>query len=327
MGANWRDAYLYPPDRMIVQLTNVCNANCTFCAYQYLEDPKSFMKDDVFFSVVDQYHAMGGEFLDVTPLVGDVLVDPKVFERLNYVTKVKKFKKVRFFTNGILLNRKDYAKKLIDANPTHVTFSVPGFEKELYERVYRSKAYKPMIKGVSKFLKMNQEAGYPINVSFAIKPDVSDEEGVFTADYKQYIQPYIINEKESLCFVRDLDNWGGSIKQEDLTGNMKLIDPIPLNKKKHPCYFTFFLAIVVDGSVRLCGCRFNNGTEYDDLVVGHISENSLMEIWNSKKVTEIRENFIKSKLVSVCKTCTHYAPYSGKERSNIKISDFKRIKK
>jgi len=314
----WKEGHLYPPDRMTVQLTNICNANCTFCAYQYLEDEKSFLKDAHFYKAVDQYSEIGGQCVDLTPLVGDILVDPKVFDRLKYVAS-KKFKKVKFYTNGILLRRKGYSEKLLEAKPTHVTFSVPGFEKELYERVYRSKAYNSMLKGINSFLKMNAEEGYPISTYFALKPDVSKDVGVYTDDFREYIEPYI--KEDSLQFVTELDNWGGSIKQEDLTGNMKLATLIPPEKKRYPCYYTFFLAIMVDGHVRLCGCRFNNGTEYDDLVVGHLDESSLLEIWRSDKVKKIRSDFLSQKLASVCQTCTHYAPYSGKERSNYKISE------
>ena len=87
----WKEGHLYQPDRMTVQLTNICNANCTFCAYQYLEDEKSFLKDAHFYKAVDQYSEIGGQCVDLTPLVGDILVDPKVFDRLKYVNS-KKFK-------------------------------------------------------------------------------------------------------------------------------------------------------------------------------------------------------------------------------------------
>ena len=318
---NWEDAHLYPPDRMNIQLTNICNANCTFCGYQYLEDEKSFLSDEHFYAAVDQYLALGGQRLSLTPLVGDLLVDPKVFERLSYVTQKNIFKIVKFYTNGILLSRKEYPEKLLAARPTHVIFSLPGFDKDLYERVYRNKSYNRMIKGVSKFLKINNDAGSPIDVSFSLKPDISDDLAVYTDDYREYIKPFIGDDK--LIFVRDLDSWGGSIKQSDLTGNMCLAKEIPADKKDYPCYFTFFLAILVDGHVRLCGCRFNNGTEYDGLVVGHLSESTLSEIWNSAKAQAVRKNFLKKDLEPVCQTCTHYAPYSGKERSSYTIKEFK----
>ena len=55
---DWNDAVLYSPDRMNIQLTNICNANCTFCGYQYLEDEKAFLSDKHFYNAVDQYSEM-----------------------------------------------------------------------------------------------------------------------------------------------------------------------------------------------------------------------------------------------------------------------------
>jgi|TARA_E500000331_G_scaffold209416_1_gene200769 MoaA/NifB/PqqE/SkfB family radical SAM enzyme len=316
----WQEAYLYPPDRLAVHVTNICNANCTFCAYQYLTDKKALLKEEHFIKTIDQYQDMGGSFVDFTPLVGDLLVDPKIFDKLNYVTNKEYFKTVRFYTNGILLGKKDYPKRLLEARPTNVTFSVPGFEEGLYQRVYRTKTYKRMLKGVHEFVRINKESGSPIKVNFSVKPDSPAEESVYTEDYKKFIEPYI--DEDSIIFVTDLDNWGGSIKQEDLTGNMKLAPAIPIGKKNKPCYYTFFLALMVDGHIRLCGCRYNNGTEYDELVVGHVDDNSLLEIWQSDKAQETRANFLKGKLASVCQTCSHYAPYSGKERAEKTIINY-----
>ena len=318
MNDNWEiNSKEYPPDRLNIQVTNICNANCTFCAYQYLEDEKGFINEDIFISAVDQYNNIGGKIINMTPLVGDLLVDRNIFKKLNYIKSKKSFNKIGFYTNGILLNKKDYAHQLFEARPTDVVFSLPGFEEKMYRRVYRSSAYKVMIKGVHKFLKLNKDHGSPIRASFALKPDKPRDEVVFTKDYYEYIEPYI-NEND-LSFVELLDNWGGSIKQSDLTGNMTMAEKIPSDKKIFPCYFTFFLSVLINGDVRLCGCRFNNGTEYDGLVVGNLNNQSILDIWRGEKANAIRNNFLKKKLVSVCKSCTHYAPYSGKERTKFSI--------
>jgi MoaA/NifB/PqqE/SkfB family radical SAM enzyme len=313
----WEVAHRYPPDRLTLHLTNLCNANCIFCGYQFQKDSHGFLSDRHFQLAVDQYADMGGKIVDFTPLVGDALVDKNVFRRLTYAVEKNSFEKIFFYTNGILLGRKEYPERLLSTGISQITFSVPGFDKELYKRVYRNSSYNYMLKGINKFLILNAEAGYPVKVYFALKPDVRDSEGVFTEDYYQYIHPYIGD--DSLRFVRNLDNWGGSITNELLTGDMKLAQPIPVAEKKIPCYYTFFLTILVDGSVRLCGCRFNNGTQKDQLVIGHLDDKSLVDLWSGEQATRVRQGFVDSSLAPVCIDCAHYGPYSGKEKVEFEL--------
>jgi hypothetical protein len=174
-----------------------------------------------------------------------------------------------------------------------------------------------MLTGVSRFLKINGDAGKPVKVYFSLKPDVSDKEGVYTRDFSEYIEPYI--DSDSLRYVRLLDNWGGSVTQEVLTGNMKLAKPIPVDQKRAPCFYTYFVSVLVDGSVRLCGCRFNNGSQFDALVVGHLDKESLMEMWSSEETRRVRSSFVQGNLASVCVSCSHYGPYTGKERTQVPI--------
>ena len=69
-----REAYL------VTGVTNICNAKCTFCAYPKVVANKTLetgvMPLATFKKAVDEWSALGGQSLDLTPVVGDPLVDP-----------------------------------------------------------------------------------------------------------------------------------------------------------------------------------------------------------------------------------------------------------
>ncbi len=48
------------PFELHLELTNLCNANCVFCPYQFQERPKQFMPDTIFLKAVGDYVAVGG---------------------------------------------------------------------------------------------------------------------------------------------------------------------------------------------------------------------------------------------------------------------------
>ena len=51
-----------------IETTNVCNANCTFCAYQYQTRDMGIMSEQLFKKIVEEYSALGGGSLGLTPL-------------------------------------------------------------------------------------------------------------------------------------------------------------------------------------------------------------------------------------------------------------------
>src|SRR5262245_60797180 len=48
------------PFELHLELTNLCNANCLFCPYQFQEREIQFMSDTVFEKAVADYLAIGG---------------------------------------------------------------------------------------------------------------------------------------------------------------------------------------------------------------------------------------------------------------------------
>ena len=86
----------------------------------------------------------------------------------------------------------------------------------------------------------------------------------------------------------DFDNWGGTIKPEDMSGSMRLRQLPPLLNV--PCQSLFNFAVRHDGSVRLCGCRLTTN-DIDDLVVGNLREKTLEEISKSDEAWNIINGF------------------------------------
>ena len=136
-----------------------------------------------------------------------------------------------------------------------------------------------------------------------------------------------IESRECIKILRYLDNWGDSIRQSDLTGNHELAPIIPLEiKKRSPCFYTFFLSIMVDGHVRACGCRYTNGTQNDGLIIGHLDADTLADMWTGTKIKRLREDFLKGSLETVCDTCVQYSPYTAKERGLKRIVEYQSVR-
>ena len=67
--------------------------------------------------------------------------------------------------------------------------------------------------------------------------------------------------------------------------------------------------ILVNGDVRICGCRYGKERKHDELVIGNIKEKSLSEIWFGSEPTTICERFLRGELPLPCQKCFMYVPY------------------
>ena len=84
----WAHRHLVPSSGLVTGVTNICNAKCSFCAYPKVVANKTLqtgiMPFDVFKKAVDEWAVVGGQSLDLTPVVGDPLVDPGLLEKVDY---------------------------------------------------------------------------------------------------------------------------------------------------------------------------------------------------------------------------------------------------
>jgi len=304
----WAHRHLEPSTTLVTGVTNICNAKCSFCAYPKVVANKTLqtgiMPFDVFKKAVDEWAAVGGQSLDLTPVVGDPLVDPGLLEKVDYAVNQAHIKNVVLTTNAILLNRNDTYKRLIDLGIGGVFISTQGASREAYEKVYGVKHYDDAMSGIRNLLEYNRAKGEPSRVVIRFRNAERPSQIINSKDFADNIKPYL-SEKVRINFTVDFDNWGGTIQPTDLSGFMRLRKlPPPLNV---PCKNLFNFAVRHDGRVRLCGCRLTR-SDLDDLVVGNIREKSLEEISKSDQAWSVIKGFYSGKRPETCLECTFYNP-------------------
>jgi MoaA/NifB/PqqE/SkfB family radical SAM enzyme len=292
-------------------VTNICNAKCSFCAYPKVVANKTLqtgiMTFAIFKKAVDEWAAIGGQWLDLTPVVGDPLVDPGLLEKVDYAVNKARIKCVVLTTNAILLNRNDNYKKLIDLGIGAVFISTQGTSKEFYEKVYGVKHYPEVISGIYNLLEYNRQKGEPSRIVIRFRNSEKPSQIVRSQDFGKYIKPFL-SAKVRINFTVDFDNWGGTIVSEDMSGFMKLRKlPPPLAL---PCQSLFSFVVRHDGNVRLCGCRLVRN-DMDDLVVGNLHDKSMQEISQSSEAWKIIAGFYSGKRPETCREFTFYRPVNS----------------
>jgi len=281
-----------------IETTNICNANCVFCAYQFQSRPKGVMQDSVFVKVIDEFSDLGGGELSFTPTVGDPLVDPSLVERIKYARSKPNIHKIFMYTNMISLDLIG-VNELIKSGINSIMVSTSGFDAEMYKRVYRSAKYKQMLSNVKKFAQANNDAGRPVDFQVDMRVDRPISQVLGYPDYHE-VECLIGSEKMGVKFR--YDNWSGLIEPGALTGNMKLRRAIP--KKRSPCSELYSGPMVYwDGRVGACGCRDINASE---LIIGDVRDTHLGEIWFGDAIEQLRREFVTDSIKPICRSCTHY---------------------
>jgi radical SAM protein with 4Fe4S-binding SPASM domain len=299
---------LAPSGYLVTGVTNICNAKCTFCAYPKVVANKTLqtgiMSFEVFQKAVDEWAALGGQSLDLTPVVGDPLVDPGILDKVDYAVNRAGLKNVYLTTNAILINKNDTYKKLIDLGIAAVFISTQGASREVYEKIYGVKHYDEAMSGIRNLVEYNRSKGEPARIVVRFRNHEKPSQIIRSPDFKKNIQPFL-SERVRINFTVDFDNWGGTIQPADMSGSMRLRKlPPSLNV---PCKNLFNFAVRHDGNVRLCGCRLTRN-DLDDLVVGNIREISLAEISQSDRAWDVIKGFYSGKRPETCLECTFYSP-------------------
>jgi MoaA/NifB/PqqE/SkfB family radical SAM enzyme len=257
---------------------------------------------ELFSSAATQAYEMGARIADLTPIVGDPLIDPTLCSKIGFLRRAG-FERVAVTTNAILLGK--YARDLIAVGLTDLFVSLPSCDPVDYQRVYGVDKWKEVAGSLVTLLKANQAtaAAGRLRVHLRFRNSVKPSRILRSPGFRDVILPY--SRAVTWSFTPAFDNWGGTIRQSDLLGSMRL-RKAP-KRIGVPCRGLFNFKVLHDGKVRLCGCRFKLH-EHDDMLVGDLSQSTLSEIVHGQEAARIIEGFWHGQLPSACQDCSFYDP-------------------
>lgn len=302
------------PFELHLELTNVCNANCVFCPYQFQTREFMFMTDEVFYKAVNDFVTCGGGSVGLTPIVGDALIDPKFVQRVRYLRSLPQIDRIWVTTNAILLD-KHGVTEVLNSGLSAITISTSGFDEDTYRRIYRSAAYKRVRENILNLLEENSLRPDPIPIAIGLRSDRPLKKVLMDPDFQA-----ILSYKPEIDFTWSFTSANGRITRSLLPEGMRLRT---VSSRSEPCVQTYNGPVVLaDGNVMVCSCVASMDA-LGDLGVGNVRQENLLDIWTGEKVKKLRLSFDSSALNKTCAGCDMYRDLElyrtseGRERARL----------
>lgn len=281
-----------------LETVNICNLRCVICPYVSMQRAKETMPMDLFDRIIDEYIAIGGGDVGLTPSVGDVFLDKMLVQRVRSLRTRPEVKSIGFVTNagnaGVL---SDEDLSYVINECTRINISVYGLDEEENAAMTRRPGkYDQILSQMRRIVSLNEKA----TIVFAfrlLKPDAEARAHAWMIENFGAVMPHDI--------LTQFSNWGGAIDtSQPLPLGGTWVDPDVMEAVSTglPCaYPLLHLKVAVNGDVKFCSC-----IDYDshpENIIGNVKEASLLDIYNGYRARRLwREG------LSICKGCTHYKP-------------------
>lgn len=279
-------------DRAVIEINGGCNYSCQMCPQSAPggrgKNWVKRMKLDEFERIVAECAEHG---LNVVNLEGSG--EPTLNKDLyKYVEIVKKYgAKAYMFSNGFRM-RGDYMKQVVDSGVDFYRFSVIGYNRQMYQQWMNSPAFGIVCDNIVQMKKYVDEVGSDCTVaSYHL---ITDNDN---ADYQQDQYIKLINNLGTKAEIWKMHNWAGTTEiKDERVGDRKT------------CGRPFSPDVVIragglggmSGAVHPCCQVLGND---DAAVLGHMSENTIQEIWDGKEYSELREAHTSGNYPDYCKSC------------------------
>jgi MoaA/NifB/PqqE/SkfB family radical SAM enzyme len=300
---------LHRPLYLRIETVNVCNNLCIICAYRDQERPKRTMDMGLFKKAVEDYVALGGGFLSLTPLVGDVLLDRKLKERLRYLETIPAIRELGVTTNAVLASGLDEDElRYLVSRFGKLSISVYGLDSDEYEKMTQRQTYKEMVEGIRRIVILSPRQ---ISLEFRLLKKRAEDQ-IFHWIAKEVVPELpveVVGQRVRInSAITDYANWGIYGEQNTPLPNDARWFTSEYRQQRPQCLVPIFACIVFsNGNVSFCPC--DNFDDDPELRLGNLNESSLAELYNERRIAELWD-WAGHGTPEFCRNCSFHIPLS-----------------
>ncbi|EKD26235.1 MAG: hypothetical protein ACD_79C01302G0016 [uncultured bacterium] len=267
------------PLHLEIELNNSCNLKCPMCpvSSNLKHKIRSITFKD-YKKIIDEAAKIGTQSIRLTYL-NEPLIRRDLNQFIQYAIK-KNIIDIIITTNGVLLNEKR-SLELIESGLTKINISIDAANENTYKIVRPGSNFNKVVRNVINFIKIRNSMGKKIpkvRVTFILS-------NTNIKEYKTFVNFW--KDKADSIGVQEIQN-SFDLKKPINGVRKKITDITKMNSryKKFMCSEPFKrLTLRSNGDVLPC-CSFYAPR---GLKIGNWKNESLLSLWNSKKMINLRE--------------------------------------
>lgn len=278
--------------RAVIEVNGGCNYTCGMCPQTNPGRHKGFLKKmslEAFEDAVAQSTSLGAKVINL-----EGSGEPTLVKKLpEYIAIVKKYNAQSFIFSNAYRFKGEYMKECIDAGLNRIRISVIGYDRETYKKWMNIDAFELIKKNAKEAIEYNKISDNKCIVSsYHLVLDNSKQDWEVAQYRKNFIDDVKLDAE-----IWKMHNWSGVY-----------VNPNERIGGKKTCGRPFAPEI----TIRAGGIDGNTGAVHpccqvlgrdEEAVLGHLSQNSIEEIWHGEEYEKLRSGHKTGDYPSYCKDC------------------------
>lgn len=278
------------PKNMLMELTNMCNDSCLFCANSKCTRKKGMIEPELAERVLREAYDLGTREVGFYQ-TGEPLLN-KNLEQYISLAKNLGYEYIYMTTNGALLTE-ERARSIVEAGIDSIKFSINASNAEDYFLIHGKNEFDRVIQNIiylDSLRKDGEKKKFSLYISYVATRYTEADKDSFQSKYQQYV--------DDIVFVNCV-NTGGTMKNE-IDRYLSVSSDTGDHQKPGACPMIFNrLHITCEGYLTMCCVDYQNY-----LVVADLNHESLKDAWNNSYACDLRKRHLENDLKgTICHNC------------------------
>ena len=275
-----------------IEVTNICNLKCKFCAYDKRDlnkVPLKTMDMNLFKNVTNQCIKLGYKNFP-SPVTGDIFMDKDVEEKIKYLENLDGLNGYYFYTNFIPIKEEKISNLFNYKKLTHLGLSIYGHDESTFIKFSKgtTNSYRILLKNLDFLYSKLKTHDYEFQIEIGHRTSKDYSLDASSSDLSLVLKKFRSLKNVVYDKNHSFNNWGGMIQENDVA-DLNIKFQKGLTKKNGSCSLIYSrLSIGANGVVNACACRDANFS----LQIGNASNENLSNIisYNNKRYSDLIES-------------------------------------